>query len=389
MTLRRVTAADAGPDTRLGLSTGAIHAALPGTLRRLFHRSLAGPERLGSARVVFICDPSAVKTIFTADPSLAPAGAGREAMEPMFGARSVLLIDGRAHMRQRKLMLPPFHGERLSRYGALMGEITREELARWPERGAFELQARMQAITLEIHPARRLGLEEDERRAVVPPPTIQRLLDIVANPLTELFAGLPERIGPIKLARTIPQNSARSRRRPARRDRAPSQRTEPREPRRHPLAAAPSPRRGRRGDERRRAPRPAGDAAARRPRDHGHALAWAFDQMLRAPDALDRATSRKRAPTPPSVLTSMRSSRRRFGCRPPIPIVDRRIAVPVELGGFQTTRRTIVAPCIYLLHHRPDTTPTLTRSTRALHRRDADTYAWLPFGGGRAALPRR
>ena len=87
---------------------------------------------------------------------------------------------------------------RLSRYGALMGEITREEIARWPERRAFAFQARMQAITLEIILRVVFGLEEDERRAVVRT-HIQRLLDIVANPLTELFAGLPERIGPINL----------------------------------------------------------------------------------------------------------------------------------------------------------------------------------------------
>src|SRR5207244_10750481 len=85
---------------------------------------LRGLSASGSAQLVFICDPSAVKTIFTADPALAPAGAGREAMEPMFGARSVLLIDGRAHMRQRKLTPPPFPGAPLSPCGALMSEPT-------------------------------------------------------------------------------------------------------------------------------------------------------------------------------------------------------------------------------------------------------------------------
>ena len=251
---------------------------------------LLGLSASGSARVVFICDPSAVKTIFTADPALAPAGAGREAMEPMFGARSVLLIDGQAHMRQRKLMLPPFHGERLSRYGALMGEIAREEIARWPERRAFALQARMQAITLEIILRVVFGLEEDERRAVVRT-HIQRLLDIVANPLTELFAGLPERIGPINLRgqflRTLREADAVLLGEIARR------RSEPNLENRDDILSLLLQARDEDGEV-------MSDAELR---DQlvtlllaGHettatALAWAFDQMLRAPDTLDRAIS--------------------------------------------------------------------------------------------------
>jgi len=119
-------------------------------------RSLAGPERLGVGAGGVHLRSEPVKTIFTADPSLAPAAPVARRWSPCSAPRSVLLIDGRAHMRQRKLMLPPFTASASRANGALMGEITREELARWPERGAFELQARMQAITLEINPARRL-----------------------------------------------------------------------------------------------------------------------------------------------------------------------------------------------------------------------------------------
>jgi len=342
---------------------------------------LLGLSASGPARVVFICDPGAVKAIFTADPALAPAGAGREAMEPMFGARSVLLIDGQAHMRQRKLMLPPFHGERLSRYGALMCEITREEIAGWPERRAFALQARMQAITLEIILRVVFGLEEDERRAVVRT-HIQRLLDIVANPLTELFAGLPESIGPINLRaqflRTLREADAVLLGEIARR------RSEPNLENRDDILSLLL-----------QVPDEDGEVMSDGElRDQlvtlllaGHettatALAWAFDQMLRAPDALDRAISEARADTVerPYLDAVVKETLR---MRPPIPIVDRRLAVPFELGGFQLPAGTIVAPCIYLLHHRADIYPD-PHSFRPERFIDTtpDTYAWLPFGGG-------
>ena len=87
-----------------------------------FTAHLLGFSGSGAERIVFISDPAAVKALFTADPADAPAGAGRQAMAPMFGKHSVLLIDGDAHMRQRKLMLPPFHGQHLARYGELMIE---------------------------------------------------------------------------------------------------------------------------------------------------------------------------------------------------------------------------------------------------------------------------
>jgi len=74
--------------------------------------------------LVFVSDPAAVKAIFTGDPELLRAGAAREGIRPMFGARSILLLDGAEHLRERRLMLPAFHGQRMVRYGQLMAEIS-------------------------------------------------------------------------------------------------------------------------------------------------------------------------------------------------------------------------------------------------------------------------
>src|SRR5438270_210084 len=60
--------------------------------------------------LVYVCDPDAVREIFTGDPEVFRAGEANQFMEPTLGPRSVLLLDGADHLRMRKLMLPPFHG---------------------------------------------------------------------------------------------------------------------------------------------------------------------------------------------------------------------------------------------------------------------------------------
>ena len=98
----------------------------------------------------FVADPELLKSVFRADPKRLRAGAANVPLQPILGSRSVLLLDGEEHLRQRKLMLPPFHGERLRGYERLIGEIADEEMERWPSGEPIELQPRMQSITLEV-----------------------------------------------------------------------------------------------------------------------------------------------------------------------------------------------------------------------------------------------
>ena len=82
--------------------------------------------------VVVTVDPAAVKQVFTGDPDLLHAGEGNVVLAPILGPRSVLLLDGPEHLRQRKLLLPPFHGERMRHYGTVMREVAERHLAAWP-----------------------------------------------------------------------------------------------------------------------------------------------------------------------------------------------------------------------------------------------------------------
>jgi cytochrome P450 len=346
-----------------------------------FTVNLLGFSANGATRLVFVSDPTAVKAIFTAKPAEVPAGAGRQAMAPMFGARSILLIDGTPHMRQRKLMLPPFHGQRLARNAVLMTEIAREQIARWPQGRPFALQPRMQELTLEIIFRVVFGLSQTELRGPIRE-RIAELLGIVANPITELAMGLPERVGPIHLRaqfeKVVRQADAAMFAEIARR------REDPRLADREDILSLLLQARDEEGE-------PMSDGELR---DQlvtlllaGHettatALAWTFDQLLRCPDALARA--RDEACSEGREWPYLDAiAKEALRMRPPIPLVDRRLATSFELGGIELPAGTMVAPCIYLIHHREDLYPQPWKfyPERFLDG-TPDAYSWLPFGGG-------
>src|SRR5215217_5523560 len=80
-------------------------------------------------RLVYVADPELVKQVFTGDPRRFHAGeANATVLEPALGPNSVLILDEREHMRQRKVLLPPFHGERVRAYGAQIREIADREI---------------------------------------------------------------------------------------------------------------------------------------------------------------------------------------------------------------------------------------------------------------------
>src|SRR4051794_7197743 len=99
---------------------------------------------------VMLGDPAAVREVFTAPDDLVHAGDANSILRPMLGRSSVLLLDGAAHMHQRKLMLPAFHGARLERYREIVVEATERALADWPAGEPFALRPHAQAITLEV-----------------------------------------------------------------------------------------------------------------------------------------------------------------------------------------------------------------------------------------------
>ena len=100
--------------------------------------------------IVFTSDPEAVREVFRSDPSIYHAGEGNVVLAPLVGSSSVLLLDEASHLRQRRLLLPPFHGERMKSYGTLIEEIAAREIDAWPVGRRFAAQPSMQAITLEV-----------------------------------------------------------------------------------------------------------------------------------------------------------------------------------------------------------------------------------------------
>ena len=119
--------------------------------------------KLPQGNIVLVSDPASIKQIFTGDPETFRAGEVNLILEPVVGESSVLTLDGKAHLRQRKLMLPPFHGERMRLYASTMQRITEDTMASWPEDQVFALHPHAQHITLEVILRTVFGVDERAR----------------------------------------------------------------------------------------------------------------------------------------------------------------------------------------------------------------------------------
>src|SRR6202042_94958 len=116
------------------------------------------PSRM---RFVLISDPDAVKAIFTASPEVAPSATGNSPLAAVMGPSSVLTLTGPEHLRQRKLLLPPFHGERMREYEQTIVEATRKDMTSWPRGVPMRLQDRTRTITLEVILSAVFGVETE------------------------------------------------------------------------------------------------------------------------------------------------------------------------------------------------------------------------------------
>src|SRR5436305_8112757 len=112
---------------------------------------------------VMLSHPDAVKQVFTGNPRVFHAGEGNHILKPMLGESSVLVLDEQDHVQTRKLLLPPFHGERMRRYAGVVREIVDREIARWPRGEPLRLGPRMQAVTLEVIMRAIFGVDDAAR----------------------------------------------------------------------------------------------------------------------------------------------------------------------------------------------------------------------------------
>src|SRR3954452_23529507 len=108
---------------------------------------------------VITSHPDHVRSLFTAKPDLAPSITGESPLRPILGPDSVLTSVGARHMRQRKLLLPPFHGEAVARYIQMITDVADAEIERWSVGWPFAFAPRMQAITLDVIMAGIFGIE--------------------------------------------------------------------------------------------------------------------------------------------------------------------------------------------------------------------------------------
>jgi cytochrome P450 len=131
-------------------------------------RAAAGPAAdADHGRWIFLAKPGHVKRVFTADPTIVRTGETNKFLAPLVGPCSILVADEPEHRRERKLLQPPLHGERVDSYGALMSDVAEAELRRWPTGEPFALWPRMQAITLEVIVRTVFGISEPRRLAYV------------------------------------------------------------------------------------------------------------------------------------------------------------------------------------------------------------------------------
>ena len=136
----------------------------------------------GFGAAVVFTDPEGIRDVFRGSTDVFYAGQANAVLEPIMGQHSVLLLDGPEHLRQRRLLLPPFHGERMNAYAAVMRDATTRHASRWPEGASHPIHATTQAITLEVILRAVFGVDDgDELRPLTA--SLGALMDLTANPL--------------------------------------------------------------------------------------------------------------------------------------------------------------------------------------------------------------
>jgi cytochrome P450 len=335
-------------------------------------------QLLRAGELVFISDPPSLKRLFGADRRNTIAPGRNVVLRPILGDRSLLLQEGDEHLRRRKLMLPPFHGERMRAYEAVMAQATDREIDSWPLGSEFKLHPSMQTITLEVILSAVFGVEEGARRDALR----TNLIGILATTRPPAAIGMTiDRMRRLPRYRRVAEMLAAADR--ILFEEIAERRADPdlydREDILSMLVAA----RFEDGSE-------MSDSELR---DQlmtllmaGHettatGLAWAFDLLFRAPEKLDRLRDEVVHGGGNGYLDAVIKETLRI--RPVVPFVGRELREHTELGGYELPPGTVVMPAIYLTHTRPDIYPDPYefRPERFLDG-GPDTFGWIPFGGG-------
>ncbi|HTE58841.1 MAG TPA: cytochrome P450 [Solirubrobacteraceae bacterium] len=319
------------------------------------------------APMVLVSDPETVKRVYAAPEDALRGGASSTVLEPFAGPSSILLTSGEAHMRQRKLVLPPFHGKRMEEHRATVAALAEAEVARWIPGRPLQTLPRMQELTLDVILRVVLGAPDPRLRAA-----IRAALDMTTS--------VPRLIA-LSLA---PRGSA-----PWRGFTSAVERVD------ELLRAEIRTRRARVGAGGTSAAPPplideliAAGASEDELRDQvvtllaaGHettagSLAWACERLARHPHVVARLREDGDEYLDAAVKEVLR-------VRPVLSITPRKVVRPFTVGDWTLPPGVHVTPCLYLAHRRPEVwpDPTAFRPERFLDGAP-EPYAWLPFGGG-------
>lgn len=335
-------------------------------------------------RPVVTGHPDHVKSIFTAKVDLVPTLTSESPLRPIVGKDSVLTAQGARHMRQRKLLLPAFHGEAIARYMATIERLIDEEIDSWPVGEAFAVSPGMHDVTLKVIASGVFGIDDHPE----PGTTEYRLLKVLRT-LTELSTtpmakvseymnvGREESVGIQKVALAQldkPVYAVIAERRKA------SDLAE-----RNDIMSMLM-----------RAQTEDGEMLSDRElRDEmltllfaGHettanSLSWAWERLTRNPDAYERLLDAVRGEREDKAEQVEYVINETMRSRPVIPIIGRRITAPWQLGEYGVPAGTPLSMSVLLVHHREDLYP---RPWEFLPERwvgkKPGTYEWIPFGGG-------
>jgi cytochrome P450 family 135 len=329
--------------------------------------------------LVHVSSPELVKGVFASSGDALAAGeANATILEPVVGPHSVLVLDGPEHLRQRRLILPAFHGDRMRAWEAAVRDIARDEVARWPVGKPFALRPGMQSITLEVIMRVVFGVDdsacrEDLRRR------ISRLTGIGRHPFL-LFATRDRKLG--RCAPWARFLRARDGLRAALAVQIRERRRAPGLEQRSDVLSLLLLARDEQGQ----------GMSDEEVRDElvtllfaGHettatSLAWVFDLLLHHPPALRRLVAELDgggAEYLDAVITEA------LRVRPVVAIVDRQVRQATRIGEHTIPSGAIVCPNIYLTQRREDLydDPAAFRPERFIGQ-PPPRFGWFPFGGG-------
>ncbi len=329
-------------------------------------------------RLVYVTRPDLVKALFTGSPAVFHAGeANATVLEPAVGPTSVLTLDDEPHMRQRRLLLPPFHGERIQRYGDLIVEMTRREMESWPVGEPFALRPHTQRITLAVIMRAVFGVHDEARLE-----RFERLIDDFARRVGVVtsFPMLRRDLG-----RLSPWNRFLRSREALDEfiyEEIRLRRAEPGYEDRDDVLSLLLGARDQDGEA----------MSDLELRDElvtvlgaGHettatGLAWAVERLVRNPAVLAKLRDSIAAGEEDYLAATVKETLR---ARPVIVDVARKLKAPATIGDYELPAGQFVMAAIAALHYREDLFPDPYefRPERFLDGK-ADNYAWIPFGGG-------